>query len=464
MAKLRSGRAFIVSPFGSKSNGKGENPIDFSKVQKELIVKALKQLGIAGGTTEEFIQQGNIRTDMFRQLLAADLVVADISIHNANAFYELGIRHALRDQYTVLIKSNKRGDPHVFDLKSDRYLTYDPDMPSASVDALIATIDATLRDENPDSPVFGLLPGLTSLHPSKVVVVPLKFREKVGQIASNQKALIALCDEISTEAWNTEAYRIIGQAQFDLGDHDGSSKTWERIRKFNMSDAEANLKLATCYQKLGEFVLSDQAADRVVHSPDLSDWDRAEAYALAGSNKKTRWHRMLQSESDQIKRQHKALASPLLEQSYELYRKGFEQHRSHYYSGLNAIAMLSIQIELAKLHPERWSIEFKNEKIAEVELDERIEHLAMLIAATDLAITSSIENYPADDWARLSRADLMLLASTRPDRVRLNYEKCASVPAFNVSSLKRQLEIYRDLDLFRENVCAALELVTDGST
>ncbi|MEY4806352.1 MAG: hypothetical protein RLZZ206_741, partial [Cyanobacteriota bacterium] len=27
-------------------------------------------------------------------------------IHNANAFYELGIRHALKSQYTVMIKAD----------------------------------------------------------------------------------------------------------------------------------------------------------------------------------------------------------------------------------------------------------------------------------------------------------------------------------------------------------------------
>jgi len=76
--------AFIVPPFGIK------NSIEFDRVEKELIRPALEELNLSGGTTGEFIQQGNIRTDMFEQLLIADLVIADISIHNANAFYELG--------------------------------------------------------------------------------------------------------------------------------------------------------------------------------------------------------------------------------------------------------------------------------------------------------------------------------------------------------------------------------------
>ena len=140
-----TGRAFIIRPFDEKSNTAGDAPIDFDKVDRELISVALAQVGLTGGTTGEFVQQGNIRTDMFRQLLAADLVIADISIHNANAFYELGIRHAMRNKYTVMIKSKVRGDSHVFDLKADRYLPYNPDEPAAAVDDLIKTINSTLE-------------------------------------------------------------------------------------------------------------------------------------------------------------------------------------------------------------------------------------------------------------------------------------------------------------------------------
>jgi hypothetical protein len=456
-----TGRAFIIRPFGEKSNTLGDAPIDFDKIDRDLISEALAQVGLTGGTTEEFVQQGNIRTDMFRQLLAADLVIADISIHNANAFYELGIRHALRNQYTVMIKSEVRGDSHVFDLKADRYLTYNPDEPAAAIDDLVKTIKATLQNESSDSPVFQLLPGLTSFDPSRIVVVPLKFREKVAQVDTDQENLLKLIDEVAGEAWETEGLRIIGRAQFKLSDHQGSMKTWERVREFDMFDLEANQRLATNYQKLGEFKLSELAANRALKSRSLSDWDSAETHALIASNNKTQWHAAFESESDLAKRQRKALASPFLEQSYEFYSKGFERHRSHYYSGLNAVAMLSIQIELVKIHPDQWALEFKNEQFAELELEERSEHLSKIIAATDLAIDSSLRNYPEDEWARISRADLMLLASNNPAKVKLNYEKCAAIAAFSAASLQRQLKIYQDLALFQDNVVAALEAIVN---
>src|SRR5689334_4862780 len=110
-------QAFIVRPFGVKQD------IDFERVEQELIQPALNAVGINGATTAKIVEAGNIREDMFSQLLLADLVIADLSIHNANVFYELGIRHALRDKKTFLIRCNKDEIP--FDLKTDRYLSYD---------------------------------------------------------------------------------------------------------------------------------------------------------------------------------------------------------------------------------------------------------------------------------------------------------------------------------------------------
>ena len=159
--------AFIVRPFGIKKD------IDFDRVEQELIRPALAALNIFGGTTGKFIQQGNIRTDMFEQLLIADLVVADISIHNANAFYELGIRHAFRDQRTFLIRAE--GDEVPFDLKTDRYMPYDAANPSAKLPDLIEALKATLDSHKQDSPVFQLLPGLKPADPTKFMVVPLDF-------------------------------------------------------------------------------------------------------------------------------------------------------------------------------------------------------------------------------------------------------------------------------------------------
>jgi hypothetical protein len=88
-------RAFVVRPFGRRED------IDFDVVGRDLIAPALAGAEYSGNTTEEIAEAGSIHEDMFLELLGAQLVIADISIHNANVFYELGIRHALRPRATV---------------------------------------------------------------------------------------------------------------------------------------------------------------------------------------------------------------------------------------------------------------------------------------------------------------------------------------------------------------------------
>src|SRR5580765_3647634 len=124
-------RAFIVRPFGRKDVvlGGGQDSIDFDQVEEALIAPALKAADIEGGTTSEIVEQGNIREDMFRLLVTSDIVIADVSIHNANVFYELGIRHGLRQNTTFLLRANV--DKYPFDLSTDRYLVYDPKDPAA---------------------------------------------------------------------------------------------------------------------------------------------------------------------------------------------------------------------------------------------------------------------------------------------------------------------------------------------
>jgi len=73
---------------------------------------------------------------------------------------------------------------------------------------------------------------------------------------------------------------------------------------------------------------------------------------LIASNWKTRWHNAVAAESNRAELQRKALSLPFLEKSLQSYLQGSEKHRSHFYSGLNAVAMQSVQIELAKLYPD----------------------------------------------------------------------------------------------------------------
>ena len=66
-------RAFIIRPFGTQKE------IDFNAVADLLIAPALEEIGAEGRETLDIVEAGNIRVDMFRRLLTADLVVADLA-------------------------------------------------------------------------------------------------------------------------------------------------------------------------------------------------------------------------------------------------------------------------------------------------------------------------------------------------------------------------------------------------
>jgi hypothetical protein len=107
---------FVAMPFGIKEG------IDFNRVYSDLIKPALEEEGFEVFRADEEQRAGEIRTDMFQELLLADLVVADLSIDNPNVWYEMGVRHALRSRGIVQIKSKRDYMP--FDVYTGRALSY----------------------------------------------------------------------------------------------------------------------------------------------------------------------------------------------------------------------------------------------------------------------------------------------------------------------------------------------------
>ena len=81
--------AFVAMPFGSKPGPDGQ-VINFNQVYDELIKPALEAAGLEVIRADEEERAGDIRTDMFQELLIADLVVADLTLPNPNVWYELG--------------------------------------------------------------------------------------------------------------------------------------------------------------------------------------------------------------------------------------------------------------------------------------------------------------------------------------------------------------------------------------
>ena len=449
-------KAFIVRPFGVKQG------VDFDRVEEVLIKPALQQIGVSGGTTAEIIEQGNIREDMFRMLVAADLVIADVSIHNANVFYELGIRHGLRPNATFMLRANI--DEFPFDLRTDRYLSYDQANPAARVTALANALKATIDSNRVDSPVYQVLPNLKAPDPAVLQVVPSDFREAVEQAESAmcRGDLRLLAYEAKSFDWAGEGLRIVGRAQSNLKAYAGARETYEWLREWRSDDIEANQKLATIYQRLGDLTRSDQAIQRVVDSSLASRRDRAEVFALRARNLKTKWRATFMEKAGQDARET-ALWAPELKDALQSYVAGFEQDLNHYYSGLNALSLLCIRNELAKMLPDFWNGQFDTDELAREELEGGIAQFDQLAGAVQLSLRSSsalLARQPGasshdEIWTHLSEADYAFVTGRRPKAVAQRYrEALADVPSFARESVQEQIDTFRQLGIRGEFVDA----------
>lgn len=114
---------FVIMGFGKKTDYKSGKTLNLDATYYEIIKPAAEECGIECIRADEVCHSGSIDREMYRKLLLADVVIADISTNNANALYELGVRHALK-KGTTIIMSEKSGVLH-FDLNHTATLIYE---------------------------------------------------------------------------------------------------------------------------------------------------------------------------------------------------------------------------------------------------------------------------------------------------------------------------------------------------
>src|SRR5690242_6384964 len=113
---------FVLMPFGTKSDGI-KKEIDFDKVYNSFIKPAIIEAGLEPIRADEEKSGGFIHKPMYERLLFCDFAVADLSFANANVFYELGIRHAVKPYTTVSIFETSTRLP--FDTAALRTIPYE---------------------------------------------------------------------------------------------------------------------------------------------------------------------------------------------------------------------------------------------------------------------------------------------------------------------------------------------------
>jgi hypothetical protein len=77
---------FVVMGFGIKTDYQTGRKLDLDKSYQNLIKPAVEAAGLKCIRADEIVHAGLIDVPMYEQLLNADIVIADVSTMNPNAF------------------------------------------------------------------------------------------------------------------------------------------------------------------------------------------------------------------------------------------------------------------------------------------------------------------------------------------------------------------------------------------
>lgn len=452
-------RAFIIRPFGTRQG------IDFDEVESKLIAPALLANSIDGRTTAEFSESGSIHSDMFRELLETDVVIADVSLHNANVFYELGVRHALKKRVTALIRTRVPGNETPFDIQGYRYITYDSAKPEAAINELRDAISQSLYSEEGDSPVWKHLPNLEQSFSDSVYKLPSELSDDIALTlkAKGVGKLRLMIEDVRGARWEKAAMRAIGAAQFDLEDFRGALQTWTSLRGVDPDAFEVNRCLAFIYQRLGKVDESDLLLKNVLNKTKLSVDEQSEFKSQLARNARLKWSReVLLCEAGSNKQAMIGLRSSNLAGALSGYRDAAYRDLNNFYCWQCYLSMLVIVKALSEVEPNEFDSDLLFQRGDFLDID--IELTKTKIVA-NLAVRAADEKQgvPGNDpWVSWAKADLAVLCG-EPSSVVKSLFRRAYHPTestdFHVNSVRSQLLLMQKLGLFKEQIAAALTVL-----
>lgn len=143
---------FVIAPIGEEGSDTRRHS---DQVLKHLIKPAAEECGYEKVVRADQISMPGMMTpQIIQHLVEAPLVIADLTDHNPNVFYELALRHAIKKPVVQLMKE---GDPLPFDVFQMRTVPFDlrdPDKLEESRRNLVQQIRAV--ESNPlgvDNPI-----------------------------------------------------------------------------------------------------------------------------------------------------------------------------------------------------------------------------------------------------------------------------------------------------------------------
>lgn len=334
---------FVLMPFGIKPSGAG-GTIDFDAVYREIIAPAIEAAGLDALRADEEQTGGIIHKPMYERLILCEFAVADLTSANANVFYELGLRHAVRRQSTVMIFAE--GGRLPFDVNGLRALPYKltaaglPMEADKTVKALAGLLEAAKRDAHTDSPLYQLVQDYPNIQRDKTDV----FRDQVRYSEDAKKRLAAARkagldavrkeEQLLGDIANVEAGVVI-----DLYLSYRAVRGWEEMIALVARMPRPLAETVMVQEQLGMALNragKGEAAEQVLLDLIERRGPSSETYGLLGRVYKDRWAAALKANDS-------FTADGLLDKAIEAYLQGFEADWRDAYPGVNAVTLMELK-------------------------------------------------------------------------------------------------------------------------
>ncbi len=299
------------------------------------------------------LETGSDVFPMYERLLLCDYVVADITMANANVYYEVGIRHASRPFSTVLIFADGFRIP--FDLGPLRGVPYRlratgrPADPTAVAAQLTASLQAAKAAREVDSPLFQLCVGLPV--PDHSIIDSTALREEIAKTKGLQRQIgaAASVEDLAAlrEEFSDDPAAVAPGVWVDMLVAYRERELYAEMIALvdDMPEAiSANTRVREQYALALNRNGAPAKAEQVIELLQQEHGHSAESWGILGRIFKDRWEQSV----GQIGR---AVAAPAwLDRAIDAYERGFETDWRAHYPGINAVHLMWIRNRADK----RW--------------------------------------------------------------------------------------------------------------
>lgn len=343
---MQPGLCFVSAPFGTKRLP-NDQVVDFDRLYVHAVAPVVVDRGLMPVRADSLVSPGLTQRAVIEAIARAEVMIADISTHSPNVFYELGLRHALLPRATFVMAAE--GVPVPFDLAALRIVTYPaPDQLESQdlglVRERLAGALGTIDEIDVDSPFFQYFP-VTPLVLPEATPGERRQREEANALRSRLVEARKLLPEEALPRLKELERDVVESGQddnrflTDLMMAYRDCAAWDDVIRL-IDGFRPELRRSTVVAQHEASALNrrglpgdDSAAEAILEALIDRIGPDSETYGMLGRIHKDRYHRTGNRRD--------------LDNAISAYRRGWEADPTDFYPGINLATLLTVAADSA---------------------------------------------------------------------------------------------------------------------